>query len=138
LDSSSATIRLADRAVAEATPTRVAGLRVHLPGNGSCFLAHRFRDHLAQTSYCHVRIRYRTTQQLGLLERFHQVLKEEDVYWRMYDNPGYCRTCSAEFHRRYNDIRPHRTLIPEAGGDVVTPTDVYTGKIKIRLPRWLG
>jgi len=106
--------------------------------NGSCFLAHRFRDHLAQAGYSHVRISYRTPQQLGLLERFHQVLKEEEVYWRMYDNPGHCRTCLAEFHRRYNDIRPHWALIPEAGGDVVTPTDVYTGKVRTRLPRWQG
>jgi hypothetical protein len=44
----------------------------------------------------------------------------------------------AEFHRRYNDIRPHWVLIPEAGGDVVTPTDVYTGKARTKLPRWQG
>jgi putative transposase len=106
--------------------------------NGSCFLAHKFRNHIASAGYSHVRIRYRTPQQLGLLERFHQVLKEEEVYWRLYDNPGHCRTCLAEFHRRYNDIRPHWALIPEAGGDVVTPTDVYTGKVRTQLPRWQG
>jgi transposase InsO family protein len=104
----------------------------------SCFLAHRFRDHIADAGYSHVRIRYRTPQQLGLLERFHQVLKEEEVSWRMYDNPGHCRTCLAEFHRRYNEIRPHWALIPEAGGDVVTPSDVYTGKVRTKLPRWQG
>ena len=38
----------------------------------------------------------------------------------------------------YNDIRPHWALIPEAGGDVVTPTDVYTGKVRTKLPRWQG
>lgn len=106
--------------------------------NGSCFLAHRFRDHIAMAGYSHVRIRYRTPQQLGLLERFHQVLKEEEVYWRMYDNPAHCRTCLAEFRARYNDVRPHWALIPEAGGDVVTPTDVYTGKVRTALPRWQG
>ena len=38
--------------------------------------------------YCHVRIRYRTPTQLGLLERFHRTLKSEEVYWRMYDSPA--------------------------------------------------
>jgi len=106
--------------------------------NGSCFLAHKFQQHLKRRGYGHVRIRYRTPQQLGLLERFHQVLKEEEVYWRMYNDPSHCRECIGEFHRRYNDVRPHWALIPEQGGDVVTPTDVYTGKVRTQLPRWQG
>ncbi len=32
----------------------------------------------------HVRIRYRTPQQLGVLERFHAVLKQEEVYRNLY------------------------------------------------------
>lgn len=105
--------------------------------NGSSFIAHRFRDHIAG-GYAHVRIRYRTPQQLGLLERFHQVLKEEEVYWRLYGNPAHCRECLAEFHRRYNQVRPHWALRPEAGGDPVTPADVYAGGIVTQIPRWQG
>ena len=51
--------------------------------NGSSFLAKRFRAHLGE-DFRHVRIRYRTPTQLGLLERFHQTLKNEEVYWRIY------------------------------------------------------
>jgi hypothetical protein len=39
-----------------------------------------------KSGFSHVRIRYRTPTQIGLLERFHQTLKIEEVYWRLYDN----------------------------------------------------
>jgi transposase InsO family protein len=48
--------------------------------NGSSFIAKRFLAFVAD-QYSHVRIQYRTPQQLGLLERFHQTLKTEEVYW---------------------------------------------------------
>jgi transposase InsO family protein len=76
--------------------------------------------------YSHVRIRYRTPTQLGLLERFHKTLKVEEVYWRLYDNPLHCRECLEQFRSRYNDRRPHWALIPEEGGDPLVPKEVYT------------
>jgi len=85
-----------------------------------------------------VRIRYRTPTQLGLLERFHRTLKDEEVYWRLYDNPAHARACLAEFRERYNRVRPHWALVPQAGGDPVTPEEVYVGRIKPQLPRWQG
>ena len=54
--------------------------------NGPSFLARRFVSFVSG-HYQHVCIAYRTPQQLGLLERFHQTLKTEEVYWRLYDNP---------------------------------------------------
>lgn len=45
--------------------------------NGSSFIAKRFVKFVSQ-QYSHVRIRYRTPTQLGLLERFHQTLKTEE------------------------------------------------------------
>jgi hypothetical protein len=47
------------------------------------FLARAFRRHI-DGDYAHVRIQYRTPTQLGLLERFHQTLKSEEVYWQLY------------------------------------------------------
>jgi transposase InsO family protein len=44
--------------------------------NGPSFLARRFVNFVRE-AYSHVRIQYRTPQQLGLLERFHQTLKTE-------------------------------------------------------------
>ena len=54
--------------------------------NGSSFIARRFGAYV-KDRFAHVRIQYRTPQQLGLLERFHKTLKDEEVYWRLYDNP---------------------------------------------------
>jgi len=105
--------------------------------NGSSFISKRFHSY-TKDLYAHVRIRYRTPTQLGLLERFHQTFKKEEIYWRIYDGPAHARECIAEFKQRYNDHRPHWALIPEAGGDPVTPKDVYVNGVAIGIPRWQG
>jgi transposase InsO family protein len=103
--------------------------------NGSSFIAKKFTAFVAQ-QYSHVRIQYRTPQQLGLLERFHATLKDEEVYWRMYDHPQHARACLAEFRTRYNENRPHWALIPESGGDPLVPKEVYMQGRSIQIPRW--
>jgi transposase InsO family protein len=103
--------------------------------NGPSFIARRFTAFL-QDQFSHVRIQYRTPQQLGLLERFHATLKTEEVYWRIYDHPQHARTCLAEFRTRYNERRPHWALVPEEGGDVLVPIEVYRDARKIQIPRW--
>jgi putative transposase len=105
--------------------------------NGPSFLARRFVDFVRE-AYSHVRIRYRTPQQLGLLERFHETLKVEEVYWRLYADPEHARRCLAEFRGRYNASRPHWALVPEEGGDPLVPAEVYAGGRAIRIPRWQG
>ena len=77
-----------------------------------------------------------TPTQLGLLERFHQTLKTEEVYWRMYEHPQHARECLAEFRARYNTRRPHWALVPESGGDPLTPHEVYARGMPIEIPRW--
>lgn len=103
--------------------------------NGPSFTARRFAAFI-QDQFSHVRIQYRTPQQLGLLERFHRTLKTEEVYWRLYDHPQHCRVCLAEFRARYNQRRPHWALIPAELGDPLTPADVYLQGRAIQLPRW--
>ena len=103
--------------------------------NGPSFIAKRFYKHI-KDSYSHVRIQYRTPTQLGLLERFHRTLKEEEVYWRLYDNPHHGRKCLEEFRVRYNTIRPHWALIPRQGGDPMTPHDVYVEGKATAIPKW--
>jgi putative transposase len=105
--------------------------------NGSSFIARRFVDFVCDR-YSHVRIQYRTPQQLGLLERFHRTLKTEEVYWRLYNNPQHARECLADFQVRYNTLRPHWALLPELGGDPLVPADVYSGGEVIQIPRWQG
>jgi transposase InsO family protein len=103
--------------------------------NGPSFIARRFASFLGGR-YRHVRIAYRTPQQLGLLERFHQTLKTEEVYWRLYDDPQHARACLAEFRERYNRLRPHWALRPEEGGDPLVPEEVYAGGEVVQIPRW--
>ena len=105
--------------------------------NGSNFLARRFRAHIDGV-LDQVRIRYRTPQQLGLLERFHETLKVEEVYWDIYRSPAEARDRLALFRQRYNEIRPHWALVPTEGGDPLTPADVYRGRTPIQIPAWQG
>ena len=125
--------------VARAEAERIHGPLLKTPflvtDNGPSFLARAFRQHI-DGDYAHVRINYRTPTQLGLLERFHQTLKTEEVYWKLYTSPGEARASLEVFRRRYNDIRPHWALIPPQGGDPVTPTDVYVHGQAVGLPKW--
>lgn len=79
-----------------------------------------------------------TPTQLGLLERFHQTLKNEEVYWKLYQSPGEARGSLATFRRRYNEARPHWTLVPQGGGDPWTPADVYVHGAAVEIPKWQG
>ena len=105
--------------------------------NGSSFLARAFRRHI-DGDYAHVRIGYRTPTQLGLLERFHQTLKTEEVYWKLYASPGEAWESLEVFRRRYNEVRPHWALLPPEGGDPITPADVYVHRQAVGLPKWQG
>jgi transposase InsO family protein len=128
-----------DLAVAEAE--RLHGTLEKIPflvtDNGSSFLSKRFQKDI-QGRFRHVRTRYRTPEQLGLLERCHQTLKREEVYWQLYDHPQDAREKLGAFQKRYNAIRPHWALEPEEGGDVLTPEDVYVKGRAITLPCWQG
>lgn len=105
--------------------------------NGPSFIARRFGAYIKEL-YWHVRIQYRTPTQLGLLERFHRTLKEEEVYWRLYEHPAHCGECLEEFRQRYNRRRPHWALMPMEGGDPLVPEEVYAGGRPIQIPRWQG
>src|SRR5258707_1629984 len=69
--------------------------------NGPSFLARRFASGV-RGHYQHVRIAYRTPQQLGLLERFHQTLKTEEAYWRPSHDPAPDRILPAEIQDTHN------------------------------------
>jgi transposase InsO family protein len=127
-------LRLA-RADAEETVGPLAKMPFLVTDNGPSFLARRFGRYI-EDRYRHVRIQYRTPTQLGLLERFHRTLKEEEIYWRLYDDPAHCRACLAEFRQRYNTRRPHWALVPAEGGDPLVPLEVFRGDRQVGIPRW--
>ena len=105
--------------------------------NGPSFVSRSFQVYV-KGRFDHVRIAYRTPTQLGLLERFHQTLKTEEVYWRLYENPSDARRCLEEFRTRYNQARPHWALRPFGGGDVLVPSDVYVDGLAVEIPVWQG
>jgi transposase InsO family protein len=134
----------AQEAIEALKEARAEAERIHGPltktpflvtDNGSSFIARRFGAFIRE-SYAHVRIQYRTPTQLGLLERFHATLKEEEVYWRLYDSPQHCRECLDEFRQRYNTKRPHWALRPDEGGDPFVPEEVYAGGRAVQIPKW--
>ena len=105
--------------------------------NGGCFVSRRFHDY-ASEHFNHVRIQYRTPTQLGLLERFHGTLKDEEVYWNLYDSPSDARRSLAAYRECYNRIRPHWALRPAGGGDPLVPADVYLDGLAVTIPKWQG
>ena len=125
--------------LARAEAERISGPLKKAPflvtDNGSSFIARRLGAYVKEP-FSHVRIQYRTPQQLVLLERFHKTLEDEEVPWRLYDDPQHARKCLAEFRERYNTKRPHWALKPTDGGDVLTPGDVYAEGRTIEIPRW--
>ncbi len=52
----------------------------------------------------------------------------------LYASPQDAREKLAGFRQRYNEIRPHWALLPQAGGDPVTPADVYCRQVAVQLP----
>lgn len=52
--------------------------------------------------------------------------------------PGEARESLEILRRRYNDIRPHRALIPPDGSDPLSPADVYVHGQAVGLPTWQG
>jgi len=126
---------------ARAEAERVHGALVKSPflvtDNGSSFLARAFRRPIDGDS-AHVRIGDRTPTQLGLLERFDQTLKSEEVYWKLYPSPGEARESLEVLRRRYNEVRPHWALVPPEGGDPTTPGEVYVHGQAVGLPSWQG
>lgn len=125
------------RAEAERLHGPLQRVPILVTDNGSNFVSRRFRAHIDGVLH-QVRTQYRTPQQLGLLERFHQTLKREEIYWDIYRSPAEGRDRLAAFRRRYNEVRPHWALVPVEGGDPVTPADVYCRGVQVQIPAWQG
>ena len=116
--------------------------------NGPSFIARRFRDTLegvqiagtGRSAFSQVRIGYRMPSQLGLLERFHGTLKQEEVYWNSYDDPRDARQRLELFQERYNQARPHWALAAAEPGTapapVLTPHEVYVQRHTVNPPSW--
>ena len=83
-------------------------------------------------------LRQSTPQLLGLLERFHETLEEEEAYCHLTSSPNDGREGLEAFRDRDHSTRPRRTHIPASGGDVATPANLCCPGIDIQLPTWQG
>lgn len=86
--------------------------------NGSSFISRRFQEHLRlctiedsnERLFRHMRIGYRMPTQLGLLERLHRTLKEEEIWPAQYQDPFEASVSLGKFVTEYNYERPHWAL----------------------------
>ena len=88
--------------------------------NGPQMTSKGFLEHLRKSGHFkHIRISYRHPTSIGLIERFHRTLKEEEVWVKGYRDPIEARRRIAHFIKEYNYQRPHQSL------GHATPWEVY-------------
>jgi transposase InsO family protein len=78
--------------------------------NGSAYVAHGYRQALAELGLRHLRIRPYRPRTNGKAERFIQTLKNEWAYGRVYGSSTERAGALPLFLDRYNFRRPHGSL----------------------------
>ena len=78
--------------------------------NGSCYVAHSYRQALAELRLRQLRIKPGRPRTNGKAERFIQTLLNEWAYARIYGSSTERTAALPAFLRRYNFTRPHGSL----------------------------
>jgi transposase InsO family protein len=88
------------------------GIIVHtlMSDNGSCYIAHSYRQALRELGLRHLRIKPGRPRTNGKAERFIQTLLHEWAYARIYGSSHERATALAPYLDRYNYHRPHGSL----------------------------
>jgi transposase InsO family protein len=88
------------------------GVRVRavMTDNGACYVAHSYRQALAELGLQQLRIKPGRPRTNGKAERFIQTLLNEWAYVRIYGSSAERTDSLPDFLRRYNFIRPHGSL----------------------------
>lgn len=88
------------------------GVRVQavMSDNGSAYVAHQYREALAELGLRHLRTRPYRPRTNGKAERFVQTLLHEWAYGRIYGSSGERTAALSLFLERYNFRRPHGSL----------------------------
>jgi len=91
--------------------------------NGISFTSRRFQKYLNSAGiFNHIRISYRSPELIGLVERLHLTLKEEEIWPKEYCDPIEAEKELKKFIEFYNNERPHQAL------NYLTPWEVYSGE----------
>jgi len=104
--------------------------------NGAAFKSIRFERYvLARPELRHVRTRKRSPQTNGVVERFNETLKYEDLY-RELPADGVELTERVDAHRHlYNTIRPHEGIAFHRPHRAYTaPTTTAPTRQSVRIP----
>lgn len=88
--------------------------------NGACYRAGGFAAHIAQRpEFAHVRTRHKAPETNGVIERFFQSAKYEQLYRHDVDDGQELADHVDRYLTIYNTIRPHEAL------DFKVPLDRY-------------
>lgn len=90
--------------------------------NGPQFISRKFRQKLQGLPFRHIRARSHHPQTTGMVERYHQSLKYEEIWLNEYVNPCEAATQIEAYRRRYNTYRPHEAL------NYAVPADIYMNR----------
>jgi transposase InsO family protein len=89
---------------------RGVAVQAVMTDNGSCYIAHSYREALAQLGLRQLRIRPGRPRTNGKAERFIQTLLNEWAYVRIYGSSSERTAALPDLLRRYNFTRPHSAL----------------------------
>jgi transposase InsO family protein len=101
--------------------------------NGPALLSRKFAQYIAASPFRHVRGKEHHPQTIGMVERFHQSYKYEEVYLNQYRDPIEAAQALARYRWHYNWERPHQALACRVPAEVYCQrTDSDT---KLKLPQ---
>ncbi len=92
--------------------------------NGPQFISKAFRKFVKTVPIRHIRARSHHPETTGMVERYHQSLKYEEIWRNEYQDPFELAWRVEMYRKKYNDERPHEGL----GYDF--PAQVYRGAIQ--------
>jgi len=89
--------------------------------NGPQFTSNAFGKWVreGEVGFRHIRGRAHHPQTIGMVERYHQSLKYEEIWLNDYDDPIEARKAVEDYRRRYAYKRPHQAL------DYGVPANLY-------------
>jgi putative transposase len=95
--------------------------------NGAQFISKDFKEFIRHSGFTHVRTSVAYPQSNGKLERFHGIIKSEEIRKKSYLSIEDARSHIAGYIDYYNTKRLHSAIY------YLTPQDVLLGRVKERL-----
>lgn len=92
--------------------------------NGPALQSRLFAQFIEHSPFRHVRGREHHPQTIGMVERFHESVKYEEVYLNDYRDPVEAAQALARYRWHYNWERPHQAL------DYGVPGEIYCARTK--------